>query len=94
MLATTSVTRTTTGNITLRQLGHLTFKETTGGAAASFTVRADASNGRVVCSRTLAANESDDADFSSPEKASDDATPLFHLTVDTGAVSVTATGIS
>lgn len=91
-LSTSSVTRVSTGNISLRRVHHITFLETTGTAVASFTVRADASNGRVICKRTLLANESDDSDYANPEKASDDTTPLFHLTVDSGAVSVTCTG--
>jgi hypothetical protein len=93
-ISTSSVTRSSTGNVALTQLYHISFKET-GGASASFTLRADASNGRVVCSRQLVSGDSDDVDYSNPEKASNDApgqSPIFHLTVDSGAVSVTCTG--
>jgi hypothetical protein len=91
-IITSSVTRTSTGNYTLTggtMLCHLTFNETAG-ANASFTVRKDASNGSVLCKRTLGANESDDVDFANPVRATDSSTPVFHLTVDSGAVSVTA----
>jgi hypothetical protein len=86
-------TRTSTGNFTVgggTMLCHLTFKETTGAATASFTVRKDSSSGGVVCQRTLIANESDDADWANPVRATESGTPIFHLTVDSGAVSVTA----
>lgn len=92
MIATDAVTRTSTGNISLRLLAHLTFRETSGSATARITVRADSATGRVICGRTLLANESDDVDYANPIKASDDAIPLFHLTVDAGVVSVTAMG--
>lgn len=88
-IAVVGSTRTSTGNFTnLNLLAHLSFRETAG-ATARFTVREGGASGTVICSRTLAANESDDIDYANPYKASD-ATPVFHLTVDSGAVSVTA----
>ena len=90
MFALESVTRTTTGNVTLKYLTNLSFKETSGSATASFTLRRETSGGGVVESRTLLANESDSIPYGeNPEVAS---TGVFHLTVDSGAVSVTCKG--
>lgn len=90
MWAQESVTRTSTGNMTIKYVTTITFKETSASAGASFTLRRETSGGGVVLSRTLLANESDTVTYGeNPEVAS---TGVFHLTVDSGAVSVTCTG--
>jgi hypothetical protein len=90
-IATAGATRTSTGNFSTQGrclCTGVTFKETSGSATASFTVRADSASGAVICNRTLLANESDGEEYVNPFKASVDATPVFHLTVDSGACSV------
>lgn len=92
-MATTtySLTKTATGAVAMRMITHLSFVET-GGSTAKFTLRQTDGSGAVVCTRTLAANESDDVDFSSPWI--DVNRGGFHITKDSGTLSVIISGKS
>ena len=92
MFTKNGTTRTTTGNFGITTMTHLSFRETAG-AAARFTIRAGGSGGYIVEEITLGASESDRIDYMNPVVGADSlATNPIHLTVDSGAVSVSATG--
>lgn len=93
-VATLGATRTSTGNyaFTGTCVTHVTFRET-GNASASFTLRADSSGGRVMVDRNLYAQESDSESFdTNPVGLQDKTTGTFHLTVNSGAVTVSILG--